>query len=269
MKSACSIGLSVLLLFSTAAALHAVTFGEPDGIRHPYAGTIIFQTPTGYFSCSGTLLTSTVLVTAGHCTSERGTPNLKTWANFSPSISFSGRQNYSSLGEYLDYKRNGWIPGDAIPHPNYRDFAQFPATYDVGVVLLKRRVALSAYGALPPEGFLTAIRSAADNNFTVVGYGLQGYIKPFLEDIYERRQGTVKLVELNSTFDAGMSAKFTNNPGTGGGSCFGDSGGPVFYANTNIVTAVVSWGNTPCIGVDYQFRLDTQIALEFLRGYVK
>jgi secreted trypsin-like serine protease len=79
----------------------------------------------------------------------------------------------------------------------------------------------------------------------------------------------VKLVELNSTFDAGMSAKFTNNPGTGGGSCFGDSGGPVFYANTNIVTAVVSWGNTPCIGVDYQFRLDTQIALEFLRGYVK
>jgi hypothetical protein len=37
------------------------------------------------------------------------------------------------------------------------------------------------YGALPPEGFLTTIRRAADNNFTVVGYGMQGYIKPFLE----------------------------------------------------------------------------------------
>lgn len=264
MKSA----LPVVLL-GTAAFLGAVTFGEPNGNRHPYVGTILFQAPSGYYSCSATLLSSTVLVTAAHCTSEGGIRNLNTWVKFDPVITFSGREKYKTLGDYLDDKRNGWVKGDAYPHPNYRDFAQFPATYDVGVVVLRKAVSITSFGALPPEGFLTTIRSHADNEFTVVGYGMQGYIKPFLEDTYARYQGKVKLVELNSTFDGGQSAKFTNNPGTGGGSCYGDSGGPVFYANTNMVVAVVSWGITPCIGVDYQFRLDTSLALSFVRSYLK
>jgi secreted trypsin-like serine protease len=97
---------------------------------------------------------------------------------------------------------------------------------------------------------------------------MQGLIKPFFEDTYARYFGRVKLVELKSTFNGGHSAKFTSNPGTGGGTCFGDSGGPVFYGNTNMVVAVVSWGITPCIGVSYEFRVETAIALNFLRGYI-
>jgi aminoglycoside 6-adenylyltransferase len=33
--------------------------------------------------------------------------------------------------------------------------------------------------------------------------------------------------------------------------------------------AIVSWGTTPCIGVDYQFRMDTATALDFVEGYLK
>jgi hypothetical protein len=256
------------LLIVAGSVPKAITFGEPDGKRHPYVGTIIFQTQSGYFSCSATLLSPAVLLTAGHCTEEGGQANLHTWAKFTPSISFAGRENYSTLGAYLDDKKNGWIKGDAIAHPNYDDFSQFPAIFDVGVVILNQRVAMDTYGVLPPLDFLAGIRSKQENRFTVVGYGLQGFIRPFFEDIYERYQGQVKLVELNSTFDAGMTAKFTNNPGSGGGSCFGDSGGPVFYASTNMVVAVVSWGITPCIGVDYQFRVDTTLAQGFIRQYV-
>jgi hypothetical protein len=259
----------VLALSAVGAAIasYAVTFGEPDGNRHPYVGTIIFQTPSGYFSCSATLVSPTVLLTAGHCTEEAGIANLRTWAKFDSSISFPGFENYGSIAEYLDDKKNGWLTGTAIAHPQYDDFAAFPATYDVGVVLLDQRVRAANLGALPTEGFLETIK-AANNNFTVVGYGMQGFIKPFLADEFARYRGNVRLVELKSTYDAGMSAKFTNNPGRGGGSCFGDSGGPVFYANTNMVVAVVSWGITPCIGVDYQFRVDTPLALDFLRQYV-
>jgi secreted trypsin-like serine protease len=65
-----------------------------------------------------------------------------------------------------------------------------------------------------------------------------------------------------------MTAKYTNNPGTGGGTCFGDSGGPIFYSNTNMVVSVVSWGITPCIGVAYNFRTDTSLAQDFLRQYI-
>ena len=269
MKRPLHVLISAALLMVVGTAIRATTFGEPDGTRHPYVGTIIFQTASGFFSCSGTLLSPTVFLTAGHCTEESGTPNLRTWANFAPKISFAGRENYPTLGAFLDDKRNGWVKGDAIAHPQYNDFADFPATFDVGVVLLKQRMSMNTYGALPPEDFLTTIRGARDNRFTVVGYGMQGLIKPFFEDIYERYQGQVQLLELNSTFDAGMSAKFSNNPGVGGGSCFGDSGGPVFYGASNMVVAVVSWGITPCIGVDYQFRVDTPLALDFLNQYVR
>jgi hypothetical protein len=36
-----------------------------------------------------------------------------------------------------------------------------------------------------------------------------------------------------------------------------------------MVAAVVSWGITPCIGVDYNFRVDTPVALDFIRQYLK
>ncbi len=153
----------------------------------------------------------------------------------------------------------------------YDDFAQFPRTYDVGVVLLDEPVILGTYGELPPEDFLqtlTTKRSRTENRFTLVGYGMQGVIRPFDSDIWERYQGTLQLIELNGARNGGQSAKFTSNPGLGGGSCFGDSGGPIFYGQTNMITAVVSWGITPCIGNSYQFRIDTAVALDFIHPYL-
>jgi secreted trypsin-like serine protease len=97
---------------------------------------------------------------------------------------------------------------------------------------------------------------------------MQGYIPAFTSDTWERYVGETRLVELNSTWDGGHSAKYTNNPGsTSGGTCFGDSGGPIFYQNTNVIVSVVSWGQTPCIGVDYNFRTDIQTTQDFVKSF--
>jgi secreted trypsin-like serine protease len=43
-----------------------------------------------------------------------------------------------------------------------------------------------------------------------------------------------------------------------GGTCSGDSGGPVFYpASSNTIVAVTSFGlNSNCRGVDFAYRVD-------------
>jgi hypothetical protein len=249
--------LAVLLLAAVSTA-SATTFGVPDGDAHPYVGLIIFDDAEGpAWRCTGTLISPTVVLTAGHC--AEGAVAARIWfdadVDANPEYPFGGSTS---------------VEGTPYYHPLY---GGFPQTYDVGVVVLDEPVTDRGYGALPAEGLLeTMVRKpASERRFTVVGYGLQGYIKPFYSADRVRYRGDVTLIELNSTFAGGHSAKFTNNPGLGngsGGSCFGDSGGPVFVANSNVVAAVVSWGITPCIGVDYQFRMDTPFALEFVQQFL-
>jgi hypothetical protein len=264
--------LAGLALAAAAAPALAITFGQPDGNAHPYVGTILFERPDGYYSCTGTMLSPTVMLTAGHCTEEFGVANSRSWVKFSPDIAIQSgcAGNHACLNAYLDNPANGWIPGTAVPHPNYDDFAGWPkaATYDVGVIELSRPVAMSTYGVLPTIGLLETLNGNDKNVFTAVGYGLQGYIKPFYSDAWTRYAGTVKLIGTNGSWTGeGLSAKFTNNPGTGGGTCFGDSGGPIFYGDTNIVVSVVSWGHTPCIGVDFNFRTDVPTTQDFVNSF--
>lgn len=267
MKIASTVLLCTVLVSSAAA----VTFGEPDGSAHPYVGTVLFETPSGWYSCSATALSPTVVLTAGHCTEEGAVTNLNTFVKFTDSISLPAGTTSTNLLTALNNPANGWIKGTAIPHPQYDDYAQFPRTFDVGIILLSTPVTLPVYGALPPIGFLETFvtkRSQSDNKFSVVGYGMQGFLKPFYSDIWARYKGTVRLIELNSNLNGGQSAKFTANPGQGGGSCYGDSGGPIFYGTSNIVVAVVSWGNTPCIGNSHEFRTDTAVARTFIDSYL-
>lgn len=250
-----------------------VTFGQPDGTQHPWVVTLLFQQQSGLYSCSGTLLSEYVVLTAGHCTEENGVANLATWVRNDPVIDpVAEIPTYGGLVPWLDAL---WVTGTAVPHPEYSDFAEFPATYDVGLVLLDEPISVSAHGVLPEIGLLDELmkgNGAKQRRFTAVGYGLQGLIPPFEQTDWERYVGESTLINVNSAYAGDdQSAGFTNNPGKGdgsGGTCFGDSGGPLFWKDTNVIGAVVSFGFTPCIGIDYQFRMDTAIAQDFVEPYL-
>ena len=105
-----------------------------------------------------------------------------------------------------------------------------------------------------------------------VGYGIQS-VQPHPQDETTRYKSTSRIVEGNGNQAQGGNLHTLNNPspvGGRGGTCSGDSGGPVFINNTNDVIAVVSYGfSGTCHGADYSWRVDTIDSYEFLATYIE
>jgi hypothetical protein len=286
---------AVVSILLVAAPASAITYGELDNGEHPYVGFMIFYDPAaeGWFSCSGTLLDRDTFLTAGHCAWGVGTngevsPSTSggndVWVTFRDTDVLAGwparadypteAALYAARSAWLNDRTNGYTRGIAIPHPDYDDFSGFPATFDVGVVQL-RTGRSGPYGALAPLGTAETLVSDAKNKngalVETVGYGIQS-VQPDPLNVDTRYKSTSRIVELTGNASEGGNLHTLNNPsaiGGQGGSCFGDSGGPVFVNDTNLVVAVVSWGNSStCHGADYSWRVDTQDSYDFIGSYV-
>lgn len=267
-------------LAAAAMPAAAITWGAPDGEDHPNVVALLFvQNGVGFFSCSGTLLTPYVVLTAGHCTEGGGQVNSLTYVRNSPDIDAAfalERPGYPSTIAWLNAT---WVRGQAMPHPQYNDYAEFPNTFDVGLILLDAPIYVAEYGAMPSAHQFDYLRTArgklGSRQARIVGYGLQGKIPAFAGDDFVRYAATSSVTGLAVGDTIGeQNFKFTNNPGNGGGpggTCSGDSGGPAFFidprtgAETNIVMAINSYGIAPkCNGNDYQFRTDIDAAQQFV-----
>jgi len=258
--------ITLVLLIVMVTPVAAVQFGQPDGNAHPHVGLLVFDVGgSPAWRCSGTLLSPTVMLTAGHCT--YGTSGGRVW--FEPDVESGIPGNGYPFGGGTS------IEFSAIyTHPNYVDGAFY--LYDVGIAILSQPVNLGTYGQLADIGLLDELstqRGLQEQNFTVVGYGLQSVV-PSLQADRVRYQGTVKLIDVKGTagIPAGTSASFTNNPGQGngqGGTCFGDSGGPIFHGNSNIIAAVTSYGlNANCAGTGGGYRVDTADDQSFINQFL-
>ena len=138
--------------------------------------------------------------------------------------------------------------------------------------MLNKKVSRLGTGALPALGTLDALateRGQQETWFTVVGYGLQE-IKPTEMAERTRLQATVRLVNLSSALTDGYNIHHTNAPGTGGGTCFGDSGGPVFLGTSNVIVGITSFGlNANCVGAGFAYRTDIANAQNFIYQHLK
>jgi len=150
-------------------------------------------------------------------------------------------------------------------HPQYNPNAFF--LYDLGVVILNTPVVKSVYGRLPGLNQLDALatrRGKQDQTFTAVGYGLQRINPVFVEQQKIRMVATPHLIQINTGFTGPQSILLSNNHSTGG-TCFGDSGGPNFIGNSNVIGGVTSFGiNGNCAGTGGVYRVDQEDDLAWL-----
>jgi len=257
---------SVLVILALAVSpVGAVTDGTPDGEGHPYVGLMVADDANGnpLWRCSGTLISPTVFLTAGHCTF--GAARATIW--FEADV-----QNAAALG----YPFGGSTSVDGTPyaHPDYNPNAFF--VRDVGVVVLDEAVDMDEYGTLPALNQLDALktkRGTKNQMFTAVGYGLQESFPDAAawqeNNVRVRMVAHPHLIQINVPgFTGDFSILLSNNANTGG-TCFGDSGGPNFIGDSNVVGGVTSFGvNGNCAGTGGVFRMDRSWSLNWVSSFL-
>lgn len=232
----------------------ASTGGTPDGNRHPDVGLILFYDADGRFRCSATLVSPTVVLTAAHCTSGTLGKTLVTFDSViaeQPPAPFPVAADPSAGYTAAEIAAAGYYSGTAYTHPDYSDFTDTANWNDVGVIVLDQPLPSfgSGYPQIAPVGTLDAIKKSdlSKTLFTAVGYGTEvrkpetGPQKPQPMS-YPLLRRYVDMPGQKLTPQILQTNGNPNDTRGTGGTCFGDSGGPVFLGDQ--LVAVTSYGYT-------------------------
>ena len=267
---------AVTLLGGSAGS---ITGHYVEDFQHPFVGLVVFYDDEGAFShrCSGSLLTPIVFLTAGHCT--EGVDSARVYfqqdagANYDPATELdpvSGYPQTCAAGT-----EDVCTTSSELYNYGFNDFVGFPNTRDVGLVILDHPISLPEYGALASPGSLDRLANRLakkDVTFTASGYGLSKTNPAFTLSFRSRLMARSRLVNLTNALTSGFNLQTTANPGGGkGGTCFGDSGGPVFFGgfSSNTIVGVTSFGLSPtCRGVDFAYRTDRRAVLNWILDHV-
>jgi hypothetical protein len=277
---------SVIVILAIAVSpVSAITGNWVEDYDHPFVGLVAFYDADGEFiwRCSGSLIGPTKFLTAGHCAdTAEGAVTARVWFQQDAGANYDPNTEIDPITGYPEYCAAGTLgtlcaTSDELYNYGFANFAGFPNTHDVGLVILDQPISMPEYGLLPAVGVLAGLgtaRGQKDTIFTVSGYGLtyRTNDKDALPNISFRSRLMAKstLVNLNSTNNDGYNLQTQGNGDDRGGTCSGDSGGPVFLGgpDSNMIVAVTSFGlNALCRGTDFAYRVDRAEVLDWINSH--
>jgi hypothetical protein len=264
----------VLMLALSALPATAITGGELDGDWHPNVGMMIAEIDgVPVWRCSGTLIAPRVFLTAGHCAGD-GATWARVWfendmANV-PDYPWGGEVAHE--GKPMAHPYYSWPPENIWPNNPLYPNGDF---YDVGVVILDEPVDNITPATLATPGLLSQLKEErilmggwADGYevyFRSVGYGvtLTSWPHPTQDNNKVRMVSESAYVALTrNILHLTQRAVFEED-----GTCGGDSGGPAFWIDPDgneILVAVTSRGDGPCIASGLDYRVDNPQILEWI-----
>ena len=281
-------GVSTLVLFALAllaTPVLAITGNWVTDNDHPFVGLVVFYDEDGEFiwRCSGSLLDATTFLTAGHCAdTAEGAASARVYFQQDAGANYDPTTQVDPVTGYPDYCAAGTLgtlcaTSDELYNYGFANFAGFPNIHDVGLVILDQSIWMPEYGELPAPRVLNDLgtaRGRRDTLFTVSGYGLSrrnNAHSPLPNISFRvRLMAQSTLVNLNSALTDGYNLQTQGNGDGRGGTCSGDSGGPVFLGgpNSNVIVAVTSFGlNALCRGTDFAYRLDRAEVLDWIADH--
>jgi V8-like Glu-specific endopeptidase len=238
-----------LVVVAMAVPVVAITNGDVDGGAHPSVGGLV--SPVQYSDgtwiyCSGTLISPTVFLTAAHCDDDGA----------EVTVTFDT--------DYVD--GDGTHTGTFHADPVYAESYRQNDPHDIAVVVLDESVVGITPALLPQADSLSGLDRGQP--ITSVGYGAYDVSNAPGGKVFSyndvRMVSAGRLKAVNKTW-----LRISMNPATGdGGTCYGDSGGPNFLGNSNVIAATTITGDAVCRATNVTYRLDTASARDFLDDYV-
>jgi len=238
--------------FLAPSAAQPLVGGEPTGsTSYTNVGAFgVVVNGTFLEVCSGTLIASNAILTAGHCTFyfeelEETSYDVVFTLDPAPTASstFYDATAFYTHPEYVDELRG-----------NSKCGLYGQCTTDVGLVELSTDVSGATPATLAPEAYVDTL-DLKTQRFQIVGYGIEGFENantPIGSAGGTRKVGTFEALGQDVTRDLFLKLSGQHY---GAETCFGDSGGPVF-ANGYVV-AVVSFGQSlVCASMGYYTRVD-------------
>ena len=235
----------------------AIIGGEFDGNEHPYVGALDLRPIGSPIPCTGTLISPTVFLTAGHCTAFFDQAGLtEARVTFDPDM-FSDNARFHT--------------GSVHTNPFMTGSQQDPG--DFGVIVFSEPVNGITPASLPTTDLLDQLGPRGLHNvvFPTAGYGitrlLGGSDGGGPPGIDPNSAGTRMVATLTffSLTDAWLRLSMLDD----GRACIGDSGAPALLGNTNLVVAIGIRGDFACEAMGAALRLDTPTARAFLGQFVE